>query len=141
MSAVITAERAVRDASPLTGEAPPSPAGPVADDEPIRLPPSDSLHPLIQSVRFGARPIAFNLRNHRRFGDVWQINILARREGFVVTCHPDHVRSLLKAKPDEAPSLTGESPAAPDPRRQLDPHLGRRASHAPAQAAAAALPR
>src|SRR6202035_3888011 len=30
-----------------------------------------------------------------------------------VTCHPHHVQSLFKAKPDEAPSLTGESPLRP----------------------------
>jgi cytochrome P450 len=27
--------------------------------------------------------------------------------------HPDHVRSLMKAKPADAPSLTGESPLRP----------------------------
>jgi len=37
----------------------------------------------------------------------------ARREGFVVTCHPDHLESLLKASPADAPSLTGESPLRP----------------------------
>jgi cytochrome P450 len=31
----------------------------------------------------------------------------------VVTSHPDHVRSLFTAKPEEAPSLTGESPLRP----------------------------
>ena len=61
--------------------------------------------------------------------------------GPVVTSHPDHVRSLFTAKPEQAPSLTGESP--------LRPILGTdsvltsvgAAPHAPAQAAAAALPR
>ncbi|HET9104945.1 MAG TPA: cytochrome P450 [Solirubrobacteraceae bacterium] len=113
MSAVISAERSAADAVPLTGQAPPSPAGPVGEDEAVRMPPANRLHPLVQSVRFGVRPISYNLRNHRRFGDVWQINILARRDGFVVTCHPDHVRSLLKARPEDAPSLTGESPLRP----------------------------
>lgn len=31
----------------------------------------------------------------------------------IVTCHPDHVESLFKAKPGDAPSLTGESPLRP----------------------------
>jgi cytochrome P450 len=31
----------------------------------------------------------------------------------VITCHPDHVRSLFTAKPELAPSLTGESPLRP----------------------------
>ena len=112
MSAVTT-ERPVPETRRYIGEAPPSPAGPVGEDVPVRLPPAEPHSPLLQSIRFGIRPISFNLRAHRQFGDVWQINILARREGFVVTCHPDHVRSLLKAKPDEAPSLTGESPLRP----------------------------
>ncbi len=109
----MTAERVDPRSGSYVGEAAPSPAGPLGDGEPVHLPPADSGSPLLQSLRFGVRPIAFNLRHHRQFGDVWRINILARREGFVVTCHPDHVRSLFKAKPDDAPSLTGESPLRP----------------------------
>jgi cytochrome P450 len=54
-----------------------------------------------------------NLAARRDFGDVWQLHLLSRHEPFVVTCHPDHVRSLFKAAPDDAPSLTGESPLRP----------------------------
>ena len=57
--------------------------------------------------------MGFNLRAHRRFGDVWTVRLPTRRGGFVVTCHPDHLESLLKAKPADAPSLTGESPLRP----------------------------
>ncbi len=106
-------ERAEHIPVSYVGEAAPSPAGPVGGDEPVRLPPAESTPPLLQSLRFGVRPISLNLRAHRRFGDVWRINILARREGFVVTCHPDHVRSLVNAKADDAPSRTGESPLRP----------------------------
>jgi cytochrome P450 len=95
------------------GEAPPSPAGPVEPTEPIALPPQDPRAAWVQTVRFSARPLAFNLRAHRRYGDVWQLRLLSRREPFVVTCHPDHVRSLMKARPTDAPSLTGESPLRP----------------------------
>ena len=31
----------------------------------------------------------------------------------MITSHPDHVRSLFTAKPEQAPSLTGESPLRP----------------------------
>ncbi len=48
-----------------------------------------------------------------RYGDVWQLHLLSRSEPFVVTCHPDHFRSLMKADPGDAPSLTGESPLRP----------------------------
>ena len=34
-------------------------------------------------------------------------------QAFAVTCHPDHMASLMKAKPADAPSLTGESPLRP----------------------------
>jgi cytochrome P450 len=80
---------------------------------PVRLPPADGAPPLLQTIRFGLRPIAFALGARRRYGDVWQLQIMSRKEPFVVTCHPEHVRSLMKAKPNEAPSLTGESPLRP----------------------------
>jgi cytochrome P450 len=57
--------------------------------------------------------MSFNIGAHRRFGDVWTLRIPTRREGFAVTCHPDHLKSLLKASPGDAPSLTGESPLRP----------------------------
>jgi cytochrome P450 len=57
--------------------------------------------------------MSFNIGAHRRFGDVWTLRIPTRREGFVVTCHPDHAQSLLTARPGDAPSLTGESPLRP----------------------------
>ncbi len=59
------------------------------------------------------RPLDYNLSAARRFGDVWQVRIASRKEAFVVTCHPDHVASLLKSKPEDAPSLTGETPLRP----------------------------
>ncbi|MEO6858985.1 MAG: cytochrome P450 [Solirubrobacteraceae bacterium] len=95
------------------GGAPSSPAGPVPDSEPIRLPPQDPLAGWVQTIRFSTRPLAFNLRAHQRYGDVWQLRLISRREPFVVTCHPDHIRSLMKANPADAPSLTGESPLRP----------------------------
>ena len=57
--------------------------------------------------------MSFALGAQRRFGDVWQLRVPTRAEAFTVTCHPDHVRSLLTADPADAPSLTGESPLRP----------------------------
>jgi cytochrome P450 len=68
---------------------------------------------LLQGLRFALRPMGFHLGAQRRFGDVWQLRVPTRREGFIVSCHPDHLESLLKAKPADAPSLTGESPLRP----------------------------
>ncbi|HEX8975013.1 MAG TPA: cytochrome P450 [Solirubrobacteraceae bacterium] len=95
------------------GDAPASPAGPVEPSEPLVLPPGDPHARWVQTIRFSARPLSFNLRAHRRYGDVWQLRLATRREPFVVTCHPDHVQSLMKARPADAPSLTGESPLRP----------------------------
>jgi cytochrome P450 len=54
-----------------------------------------------------------SLQARHELGDVWQMALLSRKEPFVVTTHPDHVKSLFKAKPADAPSLTGESPLRP----------------------------
>jgi cytochrome P450 len=95
------------------GEVASSPAGPADPCLPVRLPPANGAPAWLQTLRFGSRPMAFSLRANRRFGDVWQLQILSRQEPFVVTCHPDHVQSLLTARPADAPSLTGESPLRP----------------------------
>src|SRR5438067_5279950 len=100
-------------AAPLIGEAPPSPAGPLEVPEPLALPPARELPRLLQTLRFGMRPMSFNLSARRELGDVWQVQLMSRAGQFVVTSHPDHVESLFKAKPEEAPSLTGESPLRP----------------------------
>jgi cytochrome P450 len=68
---------------------------------------------LVHTVRFGIQPLSFTRGARARLGDVWQVKLLSRDESFVVTSHPDHAQSLFKAKPDDAPSLTGESPLRP----------------------------
>ena len=103
----------IAPAGPLAGPgAPPSSAGP-AQAPPTAPPPGPDLPPLLQGLRFSLRPMSFHLANLRRFGDVWTVRLPTRRGGFVVTCHPDHLESLLKARPADAPSLTGESPLRP----------------------------
>jgi cytochrome P450 len=77
------------------------------------MPPGRRQRRVVQTMRFVAGPMQTNLTAHREFGDVWQIRLLSRREPFVVTCHPDHVKSLFTATPADAPSLTGESPLRP----------------------------
>ncbi|HLI59760.1 MAG TPA: cytochrome P450 [Solirubrobacteraceae bacterium] len=92
---------------------PPSPAGP-ADGEPLTAPPPAlPVSPARQGLHFAARPMSFAIGAHRRFGDVWTLRMPMRPEGMTVSCHPDHLQSLLKATPSDAPSLTGESPLRP----------------------------
>ncbi len=101
-------------ASGLIGEAPPSPAGPIEASEAAALPepPVVPLPRLAQMLRFNQRQIEYVFGARRRLGDVFQMQTLLP-EPFVLTGHPDHVRSLFTAKPQQAPSLTGESPLRP----------------------------
>src|SRR5947209_1695743 len=92
----------------------PSPAGPLEDASgDWNLPPTPPLSPFIQTIRFGVRPLGFNFKARKLLGEVFRVRIIGRDESFVVTCHPDHVKALFTAKPDDAPSLTGESPLRP----------------------------
>jgi cytochrome P450 len=101
-----------RDA--LIGEAPPSPAGPIEEAEAAALPtpPQIPLPRALQTLRFNQRQIEFVFRARRELGEVFRMRGTVPG-GPVVTSHPDHVQSLFTAKPELAPSLTGESPLRP----------------------------
>src|SRR5881227_3811023 len=98
----------------LVGQAPPSPAGPVEppDAEQLAEPPLVGLPGALQVIRFNQRQIQFVFRARRTLGEVFRTRGVVP-DGPVITSHPDHVRSLFTAKPEEAPSLTGESPLRP----------------------------
>jgi cytochrome P450 len=101
-------------ASPLVGTAPASPAGPIDEATLAGLAEAPNLPgpPLIQSLRFSQRQIEFVFGARRRYGEVFRMRGVVSG-GPVVTSHPDHVRSLFTAKPEQAPSLTKESPLRP----------------------------
>ncbi len=98
----------------FVGSAPPSPAGPIeaAAQQRLPLPPEIGLPRLAQTVRFSQRQIEFVFRARRELGEVFRMRGVVPG-GPVITSHPDHVRSLFTAKPEQAPSLTGESPLRP----------------------------
>jgi cytochrome P450 len=97
----------------LVGVAPASPAGPLAEDETgLPLPPTIPLPRAAQTLRFMQRQIEFVFRARRELGEVFTMSGMVAGPP-TITSHPDHVRSLFKAKPDEAPSLTAESPLVP----------------------------
>ena len=110
MSAVVASQG---EREEVEVKAAPSPAGPVDPGRPVRMPPALSRPRLVQTLRFGLRPLEFNLQAREQLGDVWQVKLSSRDEPFIVTSHPDHVESLFKATPADAPSLTGESPLRP----------------------------
>jgi cytochrome P450 len=98
----------------LVGQAPASAAGPAGaqDMTGIPEPPTIQLPRALQVVRFNQRQIEFVFRARRELGEVFRMRGVVSG-GPVITSHPDHVRSLFTAKPEEAPSLTGESPLRP----------------------------
>src|SRR6266513_1237713 len=98
----------------LVGQAPPSPAGPVEppDAEQLAGPPVIALPRALQVIRFNQRQIEFVFRARRELGEVFRTRCVVP-DGPVITSHPEHVRSLFTAKPEQAPSLTGESPLRP----------------------------
>jgi cytochrome P450 len=98
----------------LVGAAPPSPAGPVeaAEAASLATPPDIALPQLAQTVRFSMRQIEFVFKARRELGEVFRMRGVIPG-GPVITSHPDHVKSLFTAKPEQAPSLTGESPLRP----------------------------
>ncbi len=102
-------------ANELVGEAPPSPAGPLEPGEAAGLPepPAVRQSRLLQTLRFNQRQIEFVFRARRELGEVFRMRGTIPGPGPAITSHPDHVRSLFTAKPEQAPSLTGESPLRP----------------------------
>jgi len=66
----------------------------------------------MQLLRFNQRQIEFVFRARRELGEVFRTRGVVP-DGPVITSHPDHVKSLFTAKPEQAPSLTGESPLRP----------------------------
>ncbi len=98
----------------LLGSAAPSPAGPIGEAElaQLRRPPAVPLPRFIQVLWFGQRQASFVFRNKARFGEVYSLR------GYVpgrptVTSHPDHVRSVFTAPPEQVPTLAAESPLRP----------------------------
>jgi len=98
----------------LVGEATSSPAGPIEAAELASLPapPAIALPRLVQSLRFNQRQIELVFRARRELGEVFRMHG-ATEDPVALTSHPDHVRSLFTAAPEQAPSLTGESPLRP----------------------------
>jgi cytochrome P450 len=94
------------------GQVTPSPAGPAGSADALCEPPAVPLPHALQALRFTQRQIEFVFHARRKLGEVFlmQAGIAG---GTVVTSHPDHVRSLFTARPEQVPSLTAESPLRP----------------------------
>ncbi len=101
--------------TPPTASAPsvaPSPAGPADVADTLKAPPTIELSRALQVLRFSQRQIELVFRARREHGDVFSMKG-GLPGGSVVTCHPEHVKSLFTAKPALVPSVTAESPLRP----------------------------
>ncbi|MEI2701355.1 MAG: cytochrome P450 [Baekduia sp.] len=99
--------------NPLRGEAPPSPAGPAGDADGLVPAPVLAGSSVGQSRGLIFNHFDFIERARAKYGDVFRINVLRRDFRMHVTSHPDSAKALFLAKPDEAPSATGDSPLRP----------------------------
>jgi cytochrome P450 len=114
MSAVIDSVEAVQSNGPLLGQAAPSAAGAIEESElgTLPRPPAIPWPRLVQILWFGPHQWRFVFHHRRKFGDVWGARAYVRGRTAVI-CHPDHIRSLFKAPPDQVPTLAAESPLRP----------------------------
>ena len=100
------------DTERLLGEASPSPAGPVESLDGLREPPAIRLPKVVQTLWFGQKQTSFVFHAQRKHGDVYAARGYVRGRP-VVTCHPEHARSLFTAAPANVPTLAEESPLRP----------------------------
>ncbi len=111
MSATTTAEP---EATTAPAERPdpsyaPSPCHAVDADAPIHLPPTNSASKLAATLRFVRDPYNSALADQGVLGGVWGMNLLANRDTFIATSHPDHIRAIFTNAKD-APAINNESP-------------------------------
>jgi cytochrome P450 len=97
----------------LDRSAPPSPAGPWDGPGTLPAPPVAAGSRLVNTLRFGGAPLQSTWAGMRRYGDVYGLPLLIHDGGIVVTNHPDHIKSLFTANPDDAPSINARSPLRP----------------------------
>jgi cytochrome P450 len=90
----------------------PSPAGPDIDVA-AGPPPVISGSKLTLALKFSLRQGDVFFAARREHGDTFAFNSIIDDQPVVVTCHPDHVRSLLTADPRTVPSTTKDSPLRP----------------------------
>jgi cytochrome P450 len=116
VSAVLESQAAIEPAEQplLVGTAPASEAGPIepADLEALPRPPAIRWPRAVQVLWFGQHQWRFVFHHRRKFGEVFHAQGYVRG-GASITGHPDHVRSLFTAPPEQVPTLAAESPLRP----------------------------
>ena len=94
-------------------DAPTSEAGPIEDGTFLPAPPLMPGSRLGTGLKLGWRQLDFLFGARREHGDVFSFPTLVHDDPVTMVNHPEHIKSLMTAKPDLAPSVTGESPLRP----------------------------
>src|SRR3954471_16729924 len=95
-------------------EAPSSPAGPAIGDElSLPAPPLVRQSRALVTLRLSVRQLGFVFRARRELGETFRFHGYAGDRPEAVVSHPDHVRSLFTADPEDAPSVAATSPLRP----------------------------
>src|SRR5437660_65586 len=94
--------------------APPSPAGPASGDE-LSLPAPALVQQsrALVTLRMNVRQNDFTFRARRELGETFLIHGYAAERPAAIISHPDHVKSLFTADPDDAPSVVANSQVRP----------------------------
>src|SRR4051812_19718515 len=95
-------------------EAPSSPAGPASAGE-LSLPAPPLVRPSRAPVtlRPSVRQLGFVFRARRELGETFRFHGYAADQPAAIISHPDHVRSLFTADPEQAPSVAANSQLRP----------------------------
>ena len=88
----------------------PSPCHPEPEGTPAHFPIGANASRLRETLRFLNDPFAFTLTDQGRYGGVWKMSLLTNRSTFLATSHPDHIRAIFTARPEDAPAINHESP-------------------------------
>src|SRR3954467_11981112 len=95
-------------------EAPPSPAGPAdAGELSLPAPPIVAQSRARVTLHLSIRQVGFVFRARRELGETFRFHGYAGDPPEAVISHPDHVRSLFTANPEDAPSVAANSPLRP----------------------------
>jgi cytochrome P450 len=112
MSVATDAAESVQSTNGLVGTAAPSESGPVESIDGLAAPPRVRWPRAVQVLWFGQRQWNFMFHYRGKFGEVWSPRGYVRGLAAVIS-HPDHIRSIFTAPPEQVPTLAAESPLRP----------------------------
>ena len=108
---------------------------------PPRLPPGPRAAAVLQTLVWAVAPTWVLDHCAERYGDAFTLTFAPSGRKLVMLSDPEAVKTVFTAPPDLAPSAAGELADRAGDGAELGDHADRPRAHAPAQAAASAVPR